>query len=69
MIKMHTNSQEQNNDSTIQLDQTVGEIVAQHPCLRSRLEQLGFDYCCGGNKPMAEAVAGVEMELEMDSDP
>lgn len=68
MTQMHTNSLEQNHESTIQPDQTVGEIVVQHPCLRSRLEQLGIDYCCGGKKPMAEAVAG-NKEQEMESDP
>lgn len=54
-------------DHDIQADQTVGEIVVQHPYLRSRLEQLGIDYCCGGKRPLAEVVteAGLEWDTVM----
>lgn len=50
MLRQHGTSAE------IQEMQTVGDLVIQHPQLRSRLEQLGIDYCCGGKKPLVEAV-------------
>jgi regulator of cell morphogenesis and NO signaling len=48
-------------------EQTVAEVVLRHPQLRTRLEQLGIDYCCGGKKPLADAVshAGLDFETVM----
>lgn len=59
---MNTNRLE--SDNTLQPEQTVADIVLRHPQLRTRLEQLGIDYCCGGKKPLVEAVrrAGLDME-------
>lgn len=34
---------------------TVGEIVRAMPARSRIFENLGIDYCCGGNKPLAEA--------------
>jgi len=36
---------------------TVAELVIKYPVLRETLEKLGVDYCCGGKKPLAAAVA------------
>ncbi|MBK9305029.1 MAG: iron-sulfur cluster repair di-iron protein [bacterium] len=36
---------------------TVAELVIKYPVLRETLERLGIDYCCGGKKPLAAAVA------------
>ncbi|MCW5549787.1 MAG: iron-sulfur cluster repair di-iron protein [Opitutaceae bacterium] len=36
-------------------DQTVGDIVVAAPGLARIFEQLGIDYCCGGQRPLAEA--------------
>jgi len=44
-------------------EQTVAEIVLRHPHMRARLEQLGIDYCCGGKKPLADAVKGAGLDL------
>jgi regulator of cell morphogenesis and NO signaling len=49
-----TTSQELNNE--IRPDTTVGELVVRQPQLRQCLEKLGIDYCCGGGKPLVDAV-------------
>jgi regulator of cell morphogenesis and NO signaling len=64
MTQALTKSEEQNLSTHIKPDQTVGEIVVQHPCVRARFEQLGIDYCCGGKMTLAEAVAGAGLEWE-----
>jgi regulator of cell morphogenesis and NO signaling len=51
-------------DSEFNPEQTVAEVVLRHPQLRTRLEQLGIDYCCGGKKPLAEAVVHAGLDLE-----
>ena len=43
--------------TTIQLDHTVGEIVRNCPSLSRLFEQAQVDYCCGGQKTLAEACA------------
>ena len=40
---------------TFQINDTVGEIVAQHPALSRVFEKAGIDYCCGGKKTLDEA--------------
>jgi len=48
--------------TVIHPDQTVADLVIQHPEWRERLETMGIDYCCGGKHPLGEAVkaAGIE---------
>ncbi len=41
-------------------DQTVADLVVRHPQLRERLEQFGIDYCCGGKRPLRDAVAAIK---------
>ena len=36
------------------VDTTVGAIVAARPSLARLFEELDIDYCCGGQKPLAE---------------
>jgi regulator of cell morphogenesis and NO signaling len=36
-------------------DKTVREIVIENPSASRVFEAAGIDYCCGGNKPLAEA--------------
>lgn len=43
-------------------DQTVADLVVRHPQLRARLEQFGIDYCCGGKRPLRDAVAAAGLE-------
>jgi regulator of cell morphogenesis and NO signaling len=39
------------------LQQTVGEIAARNPRSVRVFEELGIDYCCGGNRTLADACA------------
>lgn len=41
--------------STIDLQATIGQIVRQLPARTRVLEDLGIDYCCGGQKTLAAA--------------
>jgi regulator of cell morphogenesis and NO signaling len=43
---------------------TVRELVVQHPETRAVLERLGMDYCCGGERPLAEAAAARGLSLD-----
>lgn len=43
--------------TTFQINDTVGEIVRDHPALSRLFEQAQVDYCCGGQKTLAEACA------------
>lgn len=41
--------------STIAIDKTVGQLVAEQPARSRVFEKAGIDYCCGGKKPLAQA--------------
>ena len=43
--------------TTFQINDTVGAIVRDHPDLSRFFEQVQVDYCCGGQKTLAEACA------------
>lgn len=49
---------------TIGIHDTVGDIVTHNPGLARVFEDLRIDYCCGGQRPLAEAcqAAGVDAE-------
>ena len=38
-------------------DATVADIVTRHPETLPVFERLGIDYCCGGGRPIGDAVA------------
>jgi regulator of cell morphogenesis and NO signaling len=40
---------------TIDVRDTVGELVARKPALSRVFEEAGVDYCCGGKRPLEEA--------------
>ena len=46
---------------------TVGEIARQAPLSIRLFDEIGIDYCCGGNKSLAEAcrTAGPPLELTL----
>lgn len=44
--------------------QTVREIALEQPSSIRVFEQFGIDYCCGGRKPLAEACAAGNIELD-----
>jgi regulator of cell morphogenesis and NO signaling len=41
--------------TTISLDRTLGELVAELPTRAGVLEALGLDFCCGGAQPLEVA--------------
>ncbi len=44
--------------------QTVREIALEQPTAIRVFEQFGIDYCCGGRKPLAEACAAGNVEID-----
>ena len=44
--------------------QTVREIALEQPSSIRVFEQYGIDYCCGGCKPLAEACATKDIEVD-----
>jgi regulator of cell morphogenesis and NO signaling len=44
--------------------QTVREIALEQPTAIRVFEEFGIDYCCGGRKPLAEACAAVNLEID-----
>jgi len=38
------------------MDQTVGQLVVDRPSRARIFEKFGIDYCCGGGKPLREAI-------------
>ena len=47
----------------IDTTRTVREFVLELPSSTNVFEQLGIDYCCGGQKPLAEACAAAGTKL------
>jgi regulator of cell morphogenesis and NO signaling len=44
--------------------QTVREIALEQPTSIRVFEHYGIDYCCGGRKPLAEACAASNLEVD-----
>jgi regulator of cell morphogenesis and NO signaling len=44
--------------------QTVREIALEQPSSIRVFEQFGIDYCCGGRKPLADACAAGNLEID-----
>jgi regulator of cell morphogenesis and NO signaling len=49
---------------TVTATETVGEIVAANPSSARLFEKYGIDYCCGGNRPLAEACSEKGLSVE-----
>ena len=49
--------------TTIEPDTTLADLVTARPDLVPRLEALGLDYCCGGQRSLAAAVAAAGLDL------
>jgi regulator of cell morphogenesis and NO signaling len=43
---------------------TVREVALENPQATRLFEQLGIDYCCGGNKPLEEACAAANLAVD-----
>ena len=48
---------------TIATTQTVGEIAAELPSCTREFENLGIDYCCGGNRTLDQACAEAKLPI------
>ena len=57
-------NQNRNNLQTVCTSGTVADVVLAHPEVRTLLEKIGIDYCCGGKKPFAQAVRDAGLELQ-----
>ena len=42
---------------------TLGDVVTSHPALARELERRGLDYCCRGDRSLADACAERELDL------
>ena len=49
---------------SVETGKTVRELVLANPAAARTLEQFGIDYCCGGNKSLAEACANTSVPVE-----
>ena len=45
-------------------DTTLGDLVAANPTRAAILDQLGLDYCCHGQRTLAEACATAALDLD-----
>jgi len=50
--------------STVQAEETVGEMVARRPALSRVFEQAGIDYCCGGKRTLRQACKEKGLDVE-----
>ena len=46
-------------------NQTVREIALEQPGSIRVFERFGIDYCCGGRKPLSEACAAKDVEIDV----
>ena len=60
------------SDAQVTPEMTLSDLAARFPGVIPVLERIGVDYCCGGRRPLAEAIAEagldwttVSAELEM----
>ena len=44
------------------VDRTLGELVAERPARARVLERLGLDYCCHGNRTLADAATAKQLD-------
>jgi regulator of cell morphogenesis and NO signaling len=49
---------------SVEISKTVRELVLANPAAARTLEQFGIDYCCGGNKSLAETCANASVPVE-----
>ncbi|OPX42100.1 iron-sulfur cluster repair protein YtfE [Ruminiclostridium hungatei] len=48
----------------INIFQTLGEIVSAHPQASAVFKKYNIDFCCGGNRPLADAIREQELNGE-----
>lgn len=50
--------------TTIDPQTTLGDLVLEQPGRAELFERLGFDYCCGGHRTLAEACRQRDLDVE-----
>lgn len=50
--------------STLSIEKTVGQLVAEKPSRSRVFERWGVDYCCGGKQPLRTACANRGLDLD-----
>ena len=50
--------------SNVMKEETVGHLVVERPSRARVFEQLGLDYCCGGNKSLSQACREKGLDYE-----
>jgi regulator of cell morphogenesis and NO signaling len=50
--------------SSTLIESTVGQLVVERPSRARIFEKLGIDYCCGGKKPLGQAIAEKGLESQ-----
>lgn len=51
--------------STALIETTVGQLVVERPSRARVFEKLGIDYCCGGKKPLRQAIVESKLDAEV----
>jgi regulator of cell morphogenesis and NO signaling len=51
--------------TTNKLQITVGQLVTERPARARIFESFGIDYCCGGKKPLEQAIREKGLEPKM----
>src|SRR5580765_8814963 len=49
---------------TVAIEKTVRELAIENPASMRVFEKLGIDYCCGGNRSLADACESANLQLE-----
>ena len=49
--------------TTIDVNDSLADLVTTRPGLAARLDQLGLDYCCGGQRRLVDAVTEAGLDL------
>lgn len=50
--------------SSIEADRTLAALVEETPAFARAFESLGLDYCCGGDRTLAEACSAADLDVE-----
>ena len=61
MIRL--SSRLETNMTALDTNSTLADLVTARPGLAPRLDQLGLDYCCGGQRRLDDAVAAAGLDL------
>lgn len=50
---------------TVEPESILADLVIAHPEIAPRLDALGLDYCCGGQRRLSEAVHAAGLDLDI----